>query len=74
MTSFTRYAISVVVEGRYSGWHSIGTGLAMHANEAHLFSRRDLAEKRLETYLKQPQWYTFAEIVELTVTMPRHYG
>lgn len=73
MTSFTRYAISVVVEGRYSGWHSIGTGITMHANEAHLFNRRDLAEKRLETYLKQPQCYTSAKIVDVTVTMPEQY-
>ena len=69
MTNFTRYAILVVVQGQYSGWHSIGTGLTKNVQEAHLFNRRDLAEKRLETYLKQPRSYTSAEIVEFTVTM-----
>ena len=70
MTSFTRYAIRVTYPTdpkAHEYWISIGTGVTPLVQEAHLITRRDLAEKKLAYYLDKPQWYASAEIVEFAV-------
>ena len=64
-----RYAVKIT--GSHAGlvcYTCIGLGTTEDPQEAHLYTRRDLAEKKLEHYNTNPQWYRGAEIVEVEVT------
>lgn len=66
-----RYAVEVVGVGhsaRNIYWVSIGTGMSTDPQNAHLYSYRDLAEKKLTHYVDHPEWYHSARIVEVEVT------
>jgi hypothetical protein len=66
-----RWAIEVIdrIDGK-KRWVSIGKGLSDYAQDAHLHSHQDLAEKKMKYYPVGPHDYHYvsARIVEVEVT------
>lgn len=63
-----RWAIEVIyIKDGVKRWVSIGKGLSESAQDAHLHSYRDLAEKKMKFYAAGP-YITSSRIVEVEVT------
>ncbi len=66
-----RYAVEIVsASNKKTLWVSIGTGVSPDRDDAHLYSRRQLAVKKLKEFTDYPQWYDSAKIVEVEVNWP----
>lgn len=63
-----RYAVKITDSAGRVSFTAIGLGTTEYPQNAHLYAGRDLAEKKLEHYNTNPQWYKKAEIAEVEVT------
>lgn len=65
-----RYAVKVTdVKGEVC-YESIGKGLSPDKQDAHLYTRIDLAEAKQKQYKKMKQWYKEATIIPVNVEWP----
>lgn len=65
-----RYAVKVLTTDGIIKYESIGKGLVDDPQDAHLYTRVDLAEKK-SSYYNRPAakpWYQSAQVVEAIVT------
>ena len=63
-----RYAVRITTIYGDILYESIGKGQSAEAQEAHLYTKIELAKKKVEYYNSKPQWYEYAEIVTVNVT------
>ena len=71
-----RWAVCVTKNDFTIRWEAIGIGLTADIQLAHLYTKKDLAEKKLKMYLsyvERNQWYVHAEIVEVEVNFPGNF-
>lgn len=65
-----RYAVKVLTTDGVIKYESIGKGLVSDPQDAHLYTRIALAEKK-SAYYNRPAakpWYEWAQVVEVIVT------
>lgn len=66
-----RYAIKYVnASNGIVMYDAIGKGASADPQDAHLYTRYDLAEKKAQSYRKGPQWWKDVEIVTVRVVWP----
>lgn len=68
-----RYAVRVKTAGNaYQAstimYEAIGIGMSPDPQEAHLYTKLELAEKKAKQYRKDPQWYAEVDIIPVTVS------
>ena len=63
-----RYAVAVEDIHGETRYEAIGTGLNQDPQYAHLYTRLDLAQRKVKQYLDQPAHYRAAYVKEVTVT------
>ncbi len=62
-----RYAVKITDNNGRVTYEAIGVGQSESRQEAHLYTREDLAEKKAQQYRKGKQWYRKAEVVPVEV-------
>jgi hypothetical protein len=62
-----RYAVKIIYQDDSIAYECIGKGQSKDAQEAHLYTREDLAEKKAKYYRSHPQWYADAEVITVMV-------
>lgn len=71
-----RWAVCVSKNDFTTWWEAIGIGLTSDIQLAHLYTREDLAKKKLEYWLgaaERGSRYIHAEIVEVEVNFPKDF-
>ena len=63
-----RYAVKVTHNDGRVTYESIGKGQHADPQEAHLYTRLDLAEKKAAYYNTHMQWYRKADVITVTVS------
>lgn len=66
-----RYAVEVInAASEKPSWAAIGVGLTTYQQDAHLYTCRRLAEKKVKEFADYPLWVNSAKIVEVEVNWP----
>lgn len=66
-----RYAVEVInTASKKQSWAAIGIGLTTDRQDAHLYTRRQLAEKKMKDFADYPVWCESVKIVEVDVSWP----
>jgi len=63
-----RYVVRIYDVYGETLYESLGRGQSPYKEDAHLYTRLELAQKKVAYYKKYPQWYRDAEIVTVNVT------
>lgn len=66
----TRYAVQITLKDGEVRYESIGKGTSPDRQDAHLYTRLDLAETEAKQYKKQPQWYSDVVVIPVKVEWP----
>lgn len=56
------------VEDEYQ-WIASGIGRSYKIEEAYIYTKKELADKKTKEFIKYPQWYADVEVVEFEVSL-----
>jgi hypothetical protein len=67
-----RYAVRVTLAEKYQQpnpvrYEAIGLGMTSDPQEAHLYTKLELAEKKAKSYRNRPTWCSEVDIIPVTV-------
>jgi hypothetical protein len=67
-----RYAVRITLAEKYNQdnpirYEAIGLGMTSDPQEAHLYTKLELAEKKVKSYTNRSTWCSEIEIIPVTV-------